>query len=112
MNGVRRLPFLLALLAALPAAAQEWPHYGGDPGGTRYSKLDQVHRGNVTRLRVAWTYHTGDMSDGTVYPTRSTFECTPLVADGVLYLTTPFSRAIALDAETGRELWAFDPKLD
>ena len=105
----------LALLAAvLPvvSSSQEWPYYGGDPGGTRYSKLDQINRANVGRLRVAWTYHTGDSSDGSVYPTRSTFECTPVVDGGVLYLTTPFCRAVALDAETGRELWSFDPKID
>lgn len=92
--------------------AQEWPHYGGDLAATKYSTLDQINRDNVHQLKVAWTYHTGDISDGSQYPVRSAFECTPLVVDGVLYLTTPFGRAIALDAETGNELWAFDPKLD
>jgi glucose dehydrogenase len=109
-----RIVRLALLAAALPviSLSQEWPYYGGDPGGTRYSKLDQINRGNVARLRVAWTYHTGDSSDGSVYPTRSAFECTPVVDDGVLYLTTPFCRAVALEAETGREIWSFDPKLD
>jgi quinoprotein glucose dehydrogenase len=91
---------------------QEWPHYGADPGGMRYSPLDQINRGNVTRLKVAWTYRTGDMSDGTVYPTRSAFECTPIVVDGVMYISTPFSRVDALDPESGKELWNFDPKID
>ena len=100
-----------------PAAAgrdsgDEWPYYGRDPGGTKYSPLDQIHRGNVAQLRVAWTYRTGDLSDGTDYPTRSAFECTPLVVDGVMYVTTPFCRLIALEAETGRQLWAFDPQID
>jgi len=63
-------------------------------------------------LKVAWTYHTGDVSDGSKYPVRSAFEATPLVVDGVMYFTTPFSRVIALDAETGKELWAFDPKIE
>jgi quinoprotein glucose dehydrogenase len=73
-------------------AHQEWPHYGNDPGGSRYSPLKQIDKGNVAKLAIAWTYHTGDVSDGLKYPSPSAFECTPLVIDGVLYLTTPFSR--------------------
>ena len=46
------------------AAAVEWPSYGNDPGGMRYSPMADVNRAHVTRLRVAWTFHTGDMSDG------------------------------------------------
>ncbi len=92
--------------------AQEWPSYGGDPGNTKYSALTQINRENVTRLKVAWTYHTGDISDGSKYPVRSAFEATPLVVDGVMYVTTPFSRVIALDPETGTEVWAFDPKIE
>src|SRR5262245_32141621 len=91
---------------------QEWPHYGADPGAMRYSPLDQINRTNVTRLEVAWTYRTGDMSDGTVYPTRSALECTPIVIDGVMYVSTPFSRVVALDPESGKELWSFEPKID
>src|SRR5687768_8302521 len=76
--------------------AQEWPHYGNDPGGSKYSQLKQINKRNVSNLKVAWTYHTGDVSDGSEHPSRSAFECTPLVIDGVLYLSTPFSRVIAL----------------
>jgi glucose dehydrogenase len=108
--GKRGLAVLILLAAA--AFAQDWPYYGGDAGGTRYSPLKEINRSNVTRLKVAWTYHTGEWSDGTKYPVRSAFETTPLAIDGILYLTTPFSRVIALDADTGRELWTFDPKLD
>jgi membrane-bound PQQ-dependent dehydrogenase (glucose/quinate/shikimate family) len=107
--------FIIILVCLLPAGisfAQEWPFYGGDAGGMRYSPLAQINRSNVQQLQVAWTYHTGDLSDGTKYPVLSAFECTPLVVDGVMYLTTPFSRVIALDSETGKERWAFDPKLD
>jgi quinoprotein glucose dehydrogenase len=94
------------------AGAQEWPHYGADLGGTRYSPLKQIDKGNVGRLKTAWTYHTGDLNDGTEDPIRSAFETTPLVADGVMYITTPFCRVIALDPETGKPKWTFDPKLD
>lgn len=105
---------LLALAACLPAAlpAQEWPHYGGDAGGMKYSPLKQINRQNVGRLKPAWTYRTGDLSDGKTLPSRSAFEATPLVIGDRLYVTTPFNRVIALDAETGKEVWAFDPKLD
>src|SRR5437868_1400674 len=95
---------LLALIAiCLPAAAQAWRYYGGDAGGTKYSALKEINRENVNRLQPAWIFHTGDVSDGTRWPTRSAFETTPLVVDGVMYLTTPFSRVIALDPETGKE---------
>lgn len=92
--------------------SEEWRSYGGDPGGAKYSPLDQINRKNVTQLKEAWVYDTGDVSDGTVYPTRSAFEATPLVVDGVMYLSTPFCRLIALDPETGTKLWEFDPQID
>jgi quinoprotein glucose dehydrogenase len=102
------------VLFALPllATAQQWTHWGGDAGGSRYSALKQIHRGNVTKLQPAWTYHTGEISDGRTYAVRSAFETTPLYIDGVLYLTTPFNRIVALEPETGREIWSFDPKID
>ena len=106
----RALPALAILTASLQA--QEWPYYAGDAGGTKYSAMKDIDRGNVARLKPAWIFHTGDVSDGTRWPTRSAFEATPLVVDGVMYVTTPFSRVIALDPETGKELWSFDPKLD
>ena len=78
----------------------------------KYSPLDQINKSNVRQLELAWEYDTGDSSDGTKYPYSSAFEATPLVIDGVMYLTTPFHRLLALDAETGKLLWAFDPHYD
>jgi quinoprotein glucose dehydrogenase len=89
--------------------ADDWPSYGHDPGGMRYSRLTQIDRATVARLKVAWTFHTGDMSDGANRGKRSGFETTPLVVDGTLYLTTPFNRVVALDPDTGAQRWAFDP---
>ncbi len=110
------IPIILAavFLSLCPRKgfSQEWPHYGGDLGGSKYSSLDQINRENVTRLTKVWTYHTGDISDGSVYPVLSSFECTPLVSEGMMYLTTPFCRLVALEAETGRPLWSFDPHID
>jgi len=90
----------------------EWPHYGGDQGGSRYSQLTQINKANVADLKVAWEYHTGDVSDGSKGRRRSAFETTPIVVDGTMYLTTPFNRVIALEPETGVEKWSFDPKID
>jgi quinoprotein glucose dehydrogenase len=90
----------------------DWPNYGNDPGGMRHSALSQINRENVAKLKVAWTYHTGDISDGHDGRRRSGFETTPILIDGRLYLTTPFNRVIALDPTTGRELWSYDPRID
>jgi quinoprotein glucose dehydrogenase len=102
------------LLIAVPAVlyAQDWRHHGNDAGGSRFSALREIHRGNVTQLQVAWTWKSGDVSDGKSLPVRSAFEATPLAVNGVLYVVTPFNRLVALEGGTGRELWAFDPKLD
>jgi quinoprotein glucose dehydrogenase len=89
----------------------DWPNYGNDPGGMRFSPLTQINRSSVTRLSRAWVFHTGDISDGHGRP-RSGFETTPIFVDGTLFLTTPFNRVIALDPATGRQRWAFDPKID
>jgi quinoprotein glucose dehydrogenase len=103
----------LALLAALAlvggAAAQDrdpadWPEARGDKGASRYSPLDQIRRDNVQRLRVAWIYRSGDASDRNA----TTVENTPLVVDGVAYLTTANRKLVALDGATGRELWRLD----
>jgi len=90
----------------------DWPHYGGDPGGTRFSPLTQIDKGNVVRLEIAWEYHTGDVSEGANGRPWSAFEATPIVVDGAMYVSTPFSRVIALDPETGAEKWKFDPGVD
>ncbi len=84
----------------------EWTYYGQDGGGARYSSLDQIRRENVDQLERAWTYRTGDIAEGRGHYT----ECTPLVVDGVLYVITPFSRLIALDAVTGEEQFRFSPE--
>ena len=99
------------LLAGLSLhASDDWPCYGHDTGGMRYSPLTEINRDNVSRLKVAWVFHTGDISDGRGNRKRSGFETTPLVVEGSLYLTTPFNRVLALDPETGKQRWAYDPK--
>ena len=96
--------------AQAPDLAGQWPTYGGDPGGTRYSALEQITPENVDRLEVAWEYHTGARS----VAEKTAFQATPILDEGTLYLCTPLSRIVALDAETGAERWVFDarPRLE
>src|SRR5205814_1703236 len=82
----------------------DWPRVGNDPGCMRYSQLDQINRENVTRLKPAWTYHTREL-EGRI---GKTIECTPIVIDGVMYVTTGYLRVVALDGATGKGLWQFD----
>ncbi len=82
-----------------------WPVYGGDFEGTKYSALTQINRGNVAKLKPAWIYRCDDMRTRPA----TTIECNPIVIDGVMYLTTPGLKVVALDAATGKQIWMFDP---
>src|SRR5438552_12803504 len=94
--------FLLGIAGVLilAGADRDWPAYGGDPAGMRYSALKQINRSNVGRLRVAWTY---DTHDGPGDP-----QTQPIVVGGVLYGVTPTHKIIALNGATGKLLWTFD----
>ena len=109
-HRMRCLWFVVALML-LPAlaVAQGWPAYGGDAGGQRYSAADLITRANVHLLAPAWTFHTGERPRPG--PHGMSFEDTPILADGRLLVCTPTDRVIALDPATGRQEWAFDPKL-
>ncbi len=91
-----------------PRRTVDWPGVGNDPGCMRYSRLDQINRENVKRLKPAWTYHTGELKGRE----GKTIECTPIVIDGAMYVTTGSLRVVALDAATGKEIWQFDPLKD
>ena len=114
---------------AVPAAG-EWPAYGRDPGGMRYSPLAQINPSNVGGLTVAWTYHMkpavvessspsteaegGQRASEGVGPLRRRrggrfrqSEVTPLVVGGVMYISTPYGRVVALNSETGVEIWVY-----
>ncbi len=104
------------LTGAASDAVADWPVTEGAPGGGRYSPLTDIDRGNVGTLQVVWTYRHGDVKSGGWLPDKrnraTAFEGTPIVVDGRLIFTTPFNRVIALDPETGQELWTFDPRID
>src|SRR6267143_1715461 len=108
----------VSLIAPAAAVGQQpvpdtpWPAYGGDVFGTRYSSLRAINRESVARLRVAWTYHTGELAPGFATRRETSLEVTPIVVDGTMYVSTPLGRVIALDPATGSERWVFDPKID
>jgi quinoprotein glucose dehydrogenase len=109
---------LACVCAVMPTAVaqssgDDWPNYGHDAGGTRYSPLTQINRENVAKLKVAWTFHVGDISGGNGSgKKRSGLETTPILVDRTLYLTTGFNRVFALNPETGKQLWVYDPLID
>ena len=109
-----RLAVLLVLAAAADGRAQpgDWLRYGLDDGGTRYLRGAAITPDNVSRLEVAWTYRTGDLGEGFRSADKLTFEATPILADGRLYLSTPFNHGIALHPASGREIWRFETQLD
>lgn len=88
----------------------EWSAYGRTSAGRRYSPLAQITPEDIQNLKVAWTYHTGDVR-GPNDPGEVTYEVTPLMIDGTVYICTPHSIVIALDAVSGAEKWRFNPLL-
>ena len=95
------------------ALAQEnWPYVGGDAGGMRYSTLRQINRTNVKDLKSRWVFHTSNHNNSGVTSTGFAMECTPIVIDGVMYLTSADTQIFAVNAASGRELWRFDAHTD
>lgn len=112
-------PGLLALAgtfwtAQLPGQtpAADWPAYGRDPGGSRFSPAALITRANVSRLELAWTWHSGEPPLDPDEGSEPRLEATPLVVDGTMYVSTPLGRVVALDPATGRELWRFDARVN
>ena len=102
---------LITIGAAVPrSAAQEkeqenlnWPYYGNDPGNMRYQNVDQINPANVSRLKPAWVFHTG------VHDKDASMETTPIVLNGVMYLTSGHDDVFAVSARTGSQIWAYHP---
>lgn len=107
---IDRRDFLSSVLLAAPAWSAspgegDWRFYGGDSGASRFSPLEQIKPGNATRLKVAWSHRCGDSSQRP----STTIECTPIVVNEVMYLTTARVQVRALKAATGEPLWNFEP---
>ena len=109
MRLVAPILLLTAVFAFPQAATQvEWPYYGGDLAGTRYSRLTDINAANVSKLRAVWQWKHFDTPLAEWGTAPGFFEATPLMLDGVLYVTTPYNNIAALDATSGKELWRFD----
>ncbi len=100
--------------SATPTAqADDWEAFGRDAGGSRFSPAAQITPANVGRLQVAWTLRTGDLP--AAHPGEMagrTFEATPLKVGDLVYVCTPHNDIVAVDADTGRERWRYDARLD
>lgn len=108
----------MTLVIALVTAAcgspnGDWPVYGGDPGAMKYSALTTINRANVAALELAWEWRTNETrieeTDSTRAARPGNFQVTPLMIHDTLFLSTPYNRVVALDAETGAEFWSYDP---
>ena len=95
------LSFLACTELSFNRAYKDWEVVGGDQGRSKYSSLDQINQENVADLEIAWEYHTLDQG--------KSLSCNPIIVDGIMYVSSPKLKAIALDALTGKELWRFDP---
>ena len=102
-TGLLALLFVVPILGAQESgvAQRDWPAYGGNSEGTRYSTLTQIDRSNVGRLKVAWQFDSGDSSSS------GRFQAQPIVVDGILYTVTPGSGVVALDGATGKLKWSW-----
>ncbi len=103
------------VLAAAPGQAQaptDWPAYGRDAGGTRFSPLAQIDTANVGTLTRVWTFRTGELGFKVERGESPSLEVTPILVDGTLYLSTPLGRVFALDPATGAARWRFDARVD
>jgi quinoprotein glucose dehydrogenase len=107
MNRLTRLWALVCLLSLAAYGAsnvtpRQWPVYGGDLAGTKYSELSQINRSNVGQLQPSWVFHAPEIAGR-----LSTIECNPLVIRDVIYLTSPSLKVFALEAATGQKIWEF-----
>ena len=88
----------------------EWPFVGADQAHTKFSTAAQVTLENVDQLEIAWEWEPGELPLQEYGTRPGSFQATPLMIDNTLYVSTMYTRVVALDAGTGEELWAFDPR--
>jgi quinoprotein glucose dehydrogenase len=117
---MHRILWAIILLSAAVATsdstrtgAGDWPVYGADSGGSKYSPLKTIDRTNVATLAIAWTFSTGEPLEHLPHSGKPpSFEATPIVIDGVMYIGTPYGHVFALDAATGAKKWTYDAHID
>ena len=104
------MTLVVTATAARAQAGDEWRTWGGDLGASKYSSLTEINRTNVANLARAWEWATGEAPNPTFRTRPGNFQATPLMIGDTLFLSTSYNRVVALDANSGRELWSYDPK--
>ncbi len=104
------LTTVTAISIAQAPVPDDWPSYGRTVGGTRFSPLTRISRDNVSKLVVAWRYHTGEPV--LELARQPSLQVTPIVVDNVMYISTPLGKVMALDPATGREIWRYDARVN
>src|SRR6187399_2092492 len=111
---MRQLIVLVAAVLTVAAQSagrlQPWPSYAADSAATHYSPLTDITPANVSQLVMAWEWSPGEKAVPEFGAQPGNFQNTPLMIDNVLYVSTMYNRVVALNADTGKELWSFDPK--
>ena len=103
-QGAMRAPALgFANSPTHPAQNLDWRYYGNDQLNTRYQDVDQITPANASQLKPAWVFHTGEIAD------HESFEASPIVVDGTMYVPTGRNNLFALDAATGKQKWVYHP---
>lgn len=98
-----------AIQPVAPGTEQkDWAHWGNTTAGNRFAALDQINKGNIGQLQVAWTFRTGDLPESNGAGAED--QNTPLQIGDTVYTCTAYGKVFALDADTGAERWKFDPK--
>ena len=99
MKNFFLLIFILLILTSCSKQNEDWNSYGKDLTNQRYSKLKQINTENIQKLKLAWQYQTG---------IKATFQATPIVHKGIMYVSLPFNNVIAMDGKTGKILWHYE----
>ena len=94
-----------------PARMTEWRHVGSGPAHTKCAHAEEITAANVGELEIVWQWEPNEKRLEEYGTRPGPFQATPIMVGNVLYLSTMYMRVAALDAETGAELWIFDPKV-
>ena len=95
--------FIVIFLVSCSQPDQEWNSYGMDLSNQRFSRITQINKTNVETLEMAWQVQTG---------VQATFQSTPIVHEGIMFVSLPFNNVLALDAKTGNEIWRYEHDLN
>ncbi len=94
-----------------PDPTTGWPSVGSDQAHSKYSEAEEITAANVGELEIVWKWEPNETPLEEYGTQPGPFQSTPIMVDGILYLSTMYTRVAALDAETGAERWTFDPRV-